>query len=358
MSSLEKRDLKTDFKKTGHVFREGKMIKVKNRKWGLVLAGGGGKGAYQVGVLKAMEELGLLDEVVAVAGSSIGGLNAAMLAQGKVSVMEQIWSELTPKEVLTSAKGSTAAMEQLEEIFGELSEFLAFDDMDKYLNGSDGMGVCTRDGMEKIIDNKISFDKIRNYDKKLFATVTKIEAGNHVAQYELLNDKDDERMNQLLLATSALPGVYDAVVIDGTRFWDGGVADNVPIKPLRDLGLKNFIVLRHTAGDVKLQKLSDTEENIIEIVPSHTLGDFLTGTIDFSHDSIMYRMALGYYDGLTIFNEMERVQKGTPSEYLDFKMLMMENHEKAKGQQRRSLLEDSVSQHMADFSKYENYYNH
>ena len=43
---------------------------------GLVLAGGGGKGAYQVGVLKMLQEQGLLEDVTAISGASIGAVNA------------------------------------------------------------------------------------------------------------------------------------------------------------------------------------------------------------------------------------------------------------------------------------------
>ena len=49
---------------------------------GLVLAGGGGKGIYQVGIMKSLAEAGLLDDIVAVSGTSIGGVNAVLFAEG------------------------------------------------------------------------------------------------------------------------------------------------------------------------------------------------------------------------------------------------------------------------------------
>ena len=51
------------------------------KKIGLVLCGGGAKGAYQVGVLRVLEEFGLLSHIHAVAGSSIGGVNGALFLQ-------------------------------------------------------------------------------------------------------------------------------------------------------------------------------------------------------------------------------------------------------------------------------------
>lgn len=48
-------------------------------EWGLVLAGGGGKGAYQAGAFKALWEYGIQDYITAVSGASVGALNAVLL---------------------------------------------------------------------------------------------------------------------------------------------------------------------------------------------------------------------------------------------------------------------------------------
>lgn len=53
-----------------------------NTKIGLVLSGGGTKGAYQAGVYKAMEELGLIPHIKAIAGTSIGSFNALLFSCG------------------------------------------------------------------------------------------------------------------------------------------------------------------------------------------------------------------------------------------------------------------------------------
>ena len=58
-------------------------------KRALVLSGGGGRGAYQVGVLKALTELGIDFDVAF--GTSVGGINAAFYAQGKLKRLEEIW---------------------------------------------------------------------------------------------------------------------------------------------------------------------------------------------------------------------------------------------------------------------------
>ena len=50
-----------------------------NKEYGLVLAGGGTKGAYQVGVWKALKELKI--NIKGIAGASIGSLNGALFLQ-------------------------------------------------------------------------------------------------------------------------------------------------------------------------------------------------------------------------------------------------------------------------------------
>ena len=65
-----------------------------NKGIGLVLSGGGGKGAYQVGVLKVLQEQGLLDDVTAIAGASIGAVNAMLFAMGDIKIMYDAWKEI------------------------------------------------------------------------------------------------------------------------------------------------------------------------------------------------------------------------------------------------------------------------
>lgn len=73
----------------------------RNRSIGLVLAGGGGKGAYEVGVWRALDEYGITPNIGGVAGTSVGSLNAAMFAQGSCEDAARIWSTISPGAVLT-----------------------------------------------------------------------------------------------------------------------------------------------------------------------------------------------------------------------------------------------------------------
>jgi Patatin-like phospholipase len=67
------------------------------KKLGLVLEGGGGKGAYQMGALRAFAERGLCFDCVA--GTSVGGLNAALWATGKLAEGENLWFNISQDKI-------------------------------------------------------------------------------------------------------------------------------------------------------------------------------------------------------------------------------------------------------------------
>ena len=76
------------------------------KKIGLVFAGGGGKGAYHIGVWKALREYGIDKNITAVAGTSVGALNAALLAHGDYGLAEDVWLNISPQQILKSNMGT------------------------------------------------------------------------------------------------------------------------------------------------------------------------------------------------------------------------------------------------------------
>lgn len=62
---------------------------------GLVLAGGGTKGVYEIGAWKALEELGLMEQITGFSGSSIGAFNTALFVNGNLHAAIDLWESLT-----------------------------------------------------------------------------------------------------------------------------------------------------------------------------------------------------------------------------------------------------------------------
>ena len=68
------------------------------KEYGLVLDGGGARGAYQIGAWTALEEAGV--KVCAVAGTSVGALNGALICMDSVENAQKIWAEMKFSRVM------------------------------------------------------------------------------------------------------------------------------------------------------------------------------------------------------------------------------------------------------------------
>lgn len=326
---------------------------MKEERWGMVLAGGGGKGAYQIGVMRALVEEGWHKFIDSVAGSSIGALNAVLYAQGSIESAEEIWRQIKPEEILDIDLSSGQIIEELQQKYTAFKEFLGSVSLEEYLGKTIREGICSREGLKKIIKNKVDLRKVKESKCKVYATIAYMQDGMPKAKYPVLNYMEEEKMLRVLLASSALPVVYDAVNIDGIEYRDGGIADNLPCKPIRQEGIKNLIVVPLKSQIVQPQKREANEEYVLTIAPSHNLGDFVSGTINFEHENILYRIALGYYDAKIILKERIRAEQGKPTDRLEFKMQMMENHNRAIQKVKQEKLKEKTEGHFAAFRKYE-----
>ncbi len=242
---------------------------------GLVLAGGGGKGIYQVGMLKVLSEAGVLDNIVAISGVSIGAVNAVLYAMG-IDKMEKVWDEIDMGTLFDFDEKQIAA----------------------------GNTHFSRTEMNNLIDKYMDFNQIRNEKRIIYVGTSKCAANYSgidptygcTAEYFLLNNALDEDINNYLLASTALPYIYSPVPIRGNKYLDGGINDNIPIKPLYDLGIRRFIVIELTP-DSKFDKTKFPDAEFISIVPSHDLGDLFTGTLNFENKDKRFKKELGERDG-------------------------------------------------------------
>ena len=163
-------------------------------KIGLVLAGGGGKGAYHIGVWRALRQYGIDKNISSISGTSVGALNAALFSVGDYELAEDIWLNLSYDKVLSvDKKNLISSLMSLG--IGGLSLSVAV------LSAMSGAGFFTRKGLTEIM-SRLNFDSLRYSDKNIFAGVYNISKMQ--MEYLPLNGQSNERVKKILLASSAL----------------------------------------------------------------------------------------------------------------------------------------------------------
>lgn len=268
---------------------------------GLVLAGGGGKGAYQIGVWKAARELGIDRKITAVSGASVGALNAALFANGNYTDAEKIWLDLTPEKILTPK-------ETVFEAFGDaihtaLKGFEAPETLLPAVLKKASEGIWSRYGLEEIISEYVDLNAISRSDMQVFASCTSISKME--TEFFRLNGRPADEIEKILIASSAIPIVFPDQEIDGEIYIDGGVLGkegNVPVRPLYDAGYRKIIIIYLSERD-RIHKSLYYGADITEIVPQTGLGSFVDGTLDFSSAGAKARLMQGYQEGLAIFEK-------------------------------------------------------
>ncbi|MGE6896492.1 patatin-like phospholipase family protein [Priestia flexa] len=258
-------------------------------KIGLVFAGGGGKGAYQIGVWKALKEFGVDQNIKAIAGTSVGALNAVLFLQEDYEKAEAVWLNISPEKILTIDP---------EKIASKLIKDWLFKRMPDAINWLAGHGWFSRSGLLEIIRNEVNLTLLRKSKIPCFATCYNAETKS--AEYFQLNLYNSEKIESILLASSAIPVAFDSVEIDAVNYWDGGLVDNVPVNPLYHEGC-DLIIAVHLSRESVINHNDFPKAQIIEIVPQEQQGGFINGTLDFSPTSAKRRMLQGYQDTKKIF---------------------------------------------------------
>lgn len=234
---------------------------------GLVLAGGGGKGAYQAGVLKCLYEEGKLDNVTAISGASIGAVNALIFAMEDISLFDNVWDNIN---LLTLFDFNLSITKE------EINNF-------------------SRDEMYELMDKYIDYNKLVNSKYVITTSISRISGNEYITEYPMINNESIEDIKLILAASTALPIIYEPVQYKGNYYQDGGITDNIPIKPLYDLGIREFIIISLSSTKViNTNKYKDAEFKIIK--PSYSLGNLVEGTLNFTEKAIDFRKLLGYKD--------------------------------------------------------------
>ncbi|GAA0116166.1 patatin-like phospholipase family protein [Clostridium senegalense] len=262
-------------------------------KIGMVLAGGGAKGAYQIGVWKALKELEIDKYINIISGTSIGALNAILFMQNDLELAENMWRNITKEKILPVNEKDLTKKGMLLALGLKNIAFIK-KHMPKVIVG----GNISKDGLIEIME-KIDFDIIKNSNKSCYVACT--EVSTLMPKYFYINNKEKEDIKKILLATSALPMIYECEEIEYTQYLDGGIVDNLPIQPVYGEGC-DLIILVHLSKANMINKSAFPNTSIIDIVPSIIEEGVLGGTLDFTIEGAQKRIKLGYEDTINVFN--------------------------------------------------------
>ena len=302
-------------------------------KLGIVLDGGGGKGAYQIGVWKYLKESKLYNSISAISGTSVGGLNSCLFALDEYNLAETIWTQKIQDKILSIDIDIKEICSKIALQFG-IQNFVPGASIISFFTMLSTRGYFSRKGLIEIIDEYINLNELSKMEFPIYATC--VELPLFETRYFKLNGYDTETIKKILLATSAIPIIFPKEEIEGKYYYDGGIKDNSPITPLYEEGCTDIIVIHLKADEI----LKDRREgvNIYEICPQEDLGNFFKGTLDFSTEGAYRRIEQGYRDAKEILHPVVDIAKAGAGIIKDLDM--MREHEKIFKENRKALLEE------------------
>ncbi len=254
----------------------------------LVLSGGASKGAYEIGVCQAVLDLELKIDMAV--GTSIGAMNAYVIAQGGLEAAKDVWLHLRTEDVFDRG-GASSGMAR----FTGIKDLLAARFSEEAVRASDiDFGLCTvriPDGA----DIARAAERFRHHAGPL--ELSDLEDLKPEVLRLWKEDIPEGRMMDYILASCSAVPLTIPYTIDGETYIDGGFSDNLPVSMALERGADLIIAVSlHAVGRVKLRDLirADMQKKLIYISPSGPTGNMA----EFDPENSERIMRMGYADAL------------------------------------------------------------
>jgi NADPH-dependent 2,4-dienoyl-CoA reductase/sulfur reductase-like enzyme/predicted acylesterase/phospholipase RssA len=200
----------------------------------LILQGGGALGAFECGIVKALEEARIFPDIVA--GVSIGAFNGAIIAsnpRNATQALEGFWNELavvTPRALVWDGYDVTA----MSILAYGVPNFFRPRWMSLPLGMAQLPGLWTSlydtGPMHELITKYVDFSKLRTSPVRLLISAVNVET----AELETFDSFVDDLTPDHVVASGSLPPGFPWTVIGGKSYWDGGIVSNSPLDLLID----------------------------------------------------------------------------------------------------------------------------
>ena len=255
--------------------------------YGIVLAGGGAKGAYQIGAWKALKEMGITFN--AIVGTSIGSINGALIAADDYEKAHQLWLNISIDKGLRINE----ELPDPENLFSKKNWGALFKEVIK--NG----GLDASPAAE-FISQYVDEKKVRENGIPFFAVTVQMTQG--VVPREISIDEIPEGgLTDYLMASSNIP-LAVGIGPEGEKFLDGGVYDNIPIMTLKKRGFNKIIILDISNLKGLGHTMNTANSQVVHIRPYST--DMLGGFMDLDAEAVEKRIQLGYLDAKKAFSHL------------------------------------------------------
>ncbi len=204
----------------------------------LALQGGGALGAYQVGVIQALQETG--HEPDWYIGTSIGAINAAIAAgnppETRLDKMLEFWETITrPTLIDDSLMDGDATQKKLQHYLSAQTSLLLGQPgffVPRFPPSALGwehdptkISFYDTTPLKATLEKLIDFDRINQAKTRLSVGAVEIMSGRII----YFDSKTDKITAEHIMASGALPPGFPAIEIDGKMYWDGGISSNSPM---------------------------------------------------------------------------------------------------------------------------------
>ncbi len=253
-------------------------------KLGLVLSGGGSKGAYEIGVYKALKKLHKNIDIVT--GTSIGAINGLFIVQKDLRGALKLWKNISFKTIYNEDSFPIMEDEKLSKIYMQYAK--------SFINEG-GLDIYK---MKSLFDK--SFKPYKFYNSNIDYGLVTYNISQNKPVLKIKEELPKENIKDYVLASASCYPAFKPYLIDGEMYIDGGYYDNLPINLAIDLGATEIIAVDLRAIGFK-KNVKNKAVDITYIVPRNKIGSFLV----FDKNQAKKSIKLGYNDTMKTFGKLE-----------------------------------------------------
>lgn len=248
--------------------------------YGLVLEGGGAKGAYQIGAYFALKELGF--EFKSVVGTSIGSINAAMIVMKEPEKCAELWRNSSMDSFINQANKN-----EVREVLNnsEIQDENIFDILKRKAKEKIDGATMDVEPLRNLVMSNIDEEKVRKSDMN-FGLVT-FNLTDKRGEELYIKDIEEGKLCNYIIASCYYP-IFRLESIDGKYYLDGGFYNNLPYNMVENLGQRPVIIRTHPS---KLKNIYIPKEAIV-IEPRKNY----TSAMNFDPIKAEELMRIGYFD--------------------------------------------------------------